>query len=260
MAAQARSASPENMDMDMDMDMDGDLDSLDTDGSDTPDAKTFDEVYNSDAQIYVWSGPDHSFEIREKLHLEFKQQPLRNVTLAGDVDGQADLSDRITLVYITKFYHDDYDFAMYVKGGKNMAAFMGGTFAKKRYEGPYFATPVSLYSAADILRTKSAPYKHDKVGRTESLGKRFRYLYESAKLAWDRLEYDHGRDRELHRRVDSEERGKEADKEYNGMEEWLRRDSTQDSSPTEGAVCAAENAFAMEDDGDGGEAMEEEDL
>ena len=46
------------------------------------------------------------------------------------------------MIYITGFFTDDIDFALYVKGLENMTALSKGTIGAKCYNGPCFATPV----------------------------------------------------------------------------------------------------------------------
>jgi hypothetical protein len=68
--------------------------------------------------------------------------PLKNPSLAHDTSGQQDLTQEITLIYITGFFTDNIDFALYVKGLENMTALSKGTIGSKCYNGPCFATPV----------------------------------------------------------------------------------------------------------------------
>jgi hypothetical protein len=68
--------------------------------------------------------------------------PFKNPSLAQDTAGYQDLTQEITLIYITGFFTDVIDFALYVKGLKNMTSLSKGTFGAKCYDGPCFATPV----------------------------------------------------------------------------------------------------------------------
>jgi hypothetical protein len=215
-------------------DSEGDRISADSDVSDARDMKTFDELFNSDSEIQVWTGVDDRLEIRQKLELEFKQQPLRNVTFANDVEAQADPTHKISVIYITNFYVDNIDFCMYVKGRKNITSLVGGTFTQDRYDGPYFGTPVRLHDVDEVLFTRAVPFHTEKVSRRETKGKRFRYLYETAKLAWDRLEYDPERDSELRRNIGSDETRVDGAEEGDDVEDGARRDSAQDASGSRG--------------------------
>ncbi|KAF2266361.1 hypothetical protein CC78DRAFT_578398 [Lojkania enalia] len=190
---------------DEDFDSDAALRSNDSD-DDAPEAKSFQGIYESGCDIYTWSGSDHRFDIRGKLDFEFRFKPLSNTTMEDDAATQADISHRLALIYITDFFTNGVDFCMYVKGQANIARLMGGTFGAKPYNGPFFATPVEMHERDEILGGNSLTSMLDRVSRTETKGMRFKYLYDTCYLAWERLDYDADKDARLRRAASEEAR------------------------------------------------------
>jgi len=160
-----------------------------------PEPEEFEALYDSRSTIWIYrcvcmidspllsidadhatthSGSDSDFQLRHKLSLEFDDTPLTNPMLALDVNGQQDLTHNITLIYITEFFTDCADFAFYVKGLKNMTEFSKGTFSKKAYDGPCFATPVLGFNLTEIFEKTGQSYVFDLVSRTETKGLRWR--------------------------------------------------------------------------------------
>ncbi|KAF2794965.1 hypothetical protein K505DRAFT_303040 [Melanomma pulvis-pyrius CBS 109.77] len=170
-----------------------------------PEPKEFGVLFDSTSNIIIFSGSDPHFHLRHRLGLEFDDTPLRNPELARDTDGQRDLTQNITLIYITRFFTDRVDFALYIKGIKNMTEFSKGTFSKKAYVGPCFATPVMGYECEDLFNdAKLITTRLDTVSRTETKGLRWRYYYETARRAWDMLEFDWEKFRERQRMEERE--------------------------------------------------------
>lgn len=67
------------------------------------------------------------------------------------------------------------DFALYIKGLKNMTEFSKGTFSKKAYDGACFATPVIGYDLEDIFDDANvSASRFETVNRTETKGLRWR--------------------------------------------------------------------------------------
>ncbi|PSN60660.1 hypothetical protein BS50DRAFT_593748 [Corynespora cassiicola Philippines] len=187
-----------------------------------PVPREFEEMYrNETSNIYVFSGGDHSFEIRDKLDLEFKHAPLNNPMLELDVEAKNELSQHMTMVYMMGFFNDDTDFAFYYRGLKNIQAFMGGTFTSAAYRGPCFATPVVVHTGKDILQgTGLEVSQFNKVNRTETKGARWRYLYETARIVWEKLAFDE----EKKKLIDAlEDRGEAAQRDDEEEEEEERR-------------------------------------
>lgn len=115
------------------------------------------------------------------------------------------MANHVTLVFITGFFDDHCDFAFYVRGTKNTSSFLAGTFGKKCWDGPSFATPLIVYNAREVF-TGSGIHanKFEKVTRHDTKGIRWKYLYESAVAAWDALEFDWGKHRDIEARAAAE--------------------------------------------------------
>lgn len=138
------------------------------------------------------SGSDQEYRLREKLNLEWRLTPLLNPRLVDDIDGQLDMTQRITLVYITEFFTDGMDFIYYIRGGVNMSKFLAGTFSGKPYDAPCFATPCAVFNAQEFFSSAGLDMiMFETVPKTQTKGLRWRYLYESAVKAWEKLEFDH---------------------------------------------------------------------
>jgi hypothetical protein len=153
----------------------------------------------------VVSGGDSKFHIRNRLDLEFKWEALKN--LEHVPTSQHDLNSphphQITVLYITSFFDDSKDFAMYVVGLKKISRFMLGTFLKKAYDGDFFATPCIDLHPDELFYGEVKTTAHDVVPRTETMGIRWKYLYETARAAWEKMSFDEEAFRKLEEEAES---------------------------------------------------------
>ncbi|KAF2832118.1 hypothetical protein CC86DRAFT_400894 [Ophiobolus disseminans] len=96
------------------------------------------------------------------------------------------------IVYIKNFFTDGRDFAYYIVGRLNWTSFFKGTFGMQAWGGPLNATPMLTYTwdflsggaddedeSYEVLQTHSP---------TENL--RWKYLFETARIAWSKLIID----------------------------------------------------------------------
>ncbi|KAJ4301201.1 hypothetical protein N0V90_003292 [Kalmusia sp. IMI 367209] len=147
-------------------------------------------LLRSDAQIWVWTGCDKKKGIVDKLEVEWSLVPFINPRLLEDVDGINDKTNRMAFVFIKGFFTDGTNFLYVVKGYKNLANFLKLTFSGKAYNDPCFATPMTVFEVRNLAKSKSADTcTFERVGKTETLGLRWKYLYESALAAWYKLEF-----------------------------------------------------------------------
>ncbi|KAF2683463.1 hypothetical protein K458DRAFT_404999 [Lentithecium fluviatile CBS 122367] len=195
----------------------------------------------SDAEIYTFSGADHQSEIRIKLDEEFENTPLVNNRLVEDIEGEADLTHRLTLVYITDFFKDGSDFLYYVKGAANMSKFLLGTFGGKPYDRPCFASPMVVYDADEIFTSMGLDmFASDRVSKTDTKGIRWKYLYASGIKAWEKLRFSEEKLEAIRKRneeFDKEEalRKRQAERELSDSETLFTSDTGDD-----GEIAASE--------------------
>ena len=123
---------------------------------------------------------------------EFKDLPYRNEQFENDPNSQLEDRSMISIIYIENFFIDGRDFAYYIIGRVNVTAFLGGMFGMQVYDGPLTATPMMSYNR-DILSGENVddPYG-GKVLRSHSPTERikWKYLFETARLAWSKLQID----------------------------------------------------------------------
>lgn len=139
---------------------------------------------------------DHSSELLDKIKWERCLAPYR----IPDFESYPASQHQATIVYISNFTVDGIAFAYYIQDAAHRRSFLAGTFGMQAYDGPMFATPVVLHTRADLLggdkvkpmyetHEKSRVSKHE--SKTETL--RWRYLYETARLAWSKMVFDTNR-------------------------------------------------------------------
>ncbi|KAJ4344732.1 uncharacterized protein N0V89_012476 [Didymosphaeria variabile] len=150
-----------------------------------------DALLKSKSKIIFWTGCDPKHKLFEKLAYEWSLVPLVNHRSKEDISGLLDKSHRIALVCITGFFDEGGDFVFFVKGYKNLANFLKLTFSGRAYDDPCFATSLSVFSFQQLIDTPGLECLATHcVGKTETKGLRWRYLYKSAVNAWDKLEFD----------------------------------------------------------------------
>ena len=100
------------------------------------------------------------------------------------------ISVGIICVYITNFFGDNLHFAYYVQGRANVTAFTGATLSKQRYRGACFATPMLQSGFEEVMAAAKGGAVFNKVTREETWGLRWKFFYETARAAWEQLEYE----------------------------------------------------------------------
>ena len=148
---------------------------------------------------------DRRSELMTKLRWERSNAPFRDYNLdsAAPSDGQA------CFVYIRDFTMDGIDFAYYIRGAAHRTSFLSGTFGMQAYNGAMLATPVILYRRSELLLCQGVnllqpgSHRHCRVTKhgAEIEKLRWRYLYETARLAWSELVFDPKRYDMVKRRV-----------------------------------------------------------
>lgn len=138
---------------------------------------------------------DSTFEILTKLHLEWLHVPYFNPDCDAHPQENRGSDRKACIVYIQHFTTDGLDFAYYICGAANLTKFLAGTFGMQAYGGPLFGTPIVLHSKEDLLSGNNV-FRHEKGGsrvckhgpQTERL--RWRYLFETARLVWSKMEFN----------------------------------------------------------------------
>lgn len=198
------------------------------------------------------SGSDQESEIRIKLELEWESVPLVNNRLLEDIEGRTDITSRLTLVYIAGFFTDGCDFLYYVKGGVNMSRFLLGTFSGKPYDKPCFATPAIVFDVDELVNSIGVDtFKLERVSKNESKGIRWKYLYESAVKAWEKLSWDEEKLEAIRKRNDEYD---DRTLETSGSESQVTSDTGDDvevaaSEPGSPSTARTTPGFKEVDDG-----------
>jgi hypothetical protein len=156
--------------------------------------------------------------------MDFGRFPLQqNPDLALDLPWKLDRSDRLFLIYIEGFFNDGTDFAFLVMGLKYITAFVGKTFSAVGYDGVTFATPIWSWKSSDLCAKVRGSVVSEKVGKRETKGLRWKYLFESGKKAWEKLKVDDEKplldDDKEHIDVEMEEVGTEEKEEEEEKDE-----------------------------------------
>ncbi|KAL5401573.1 hypothetical protein PMIN06_011704 [Paraphaeosphaeria minitans] len=163
------------------------------------------------SKIWFWTGCDKKQKLFEKLSCEWNLAPMVNTHLKEDISGLLDKSNRIVMICITGFFDEGADFVFFVKGYKNLvgdsktglhtfsdcandalqANFLKLTFSGQAYNDPCFATPLQAFTFKKLIESPGLDcLALECVGKTETKGLRWLYLYKSAVNAWNKLEFD----------------------------------------------------------------------
>ncbi|KAI8935990.1 hypothetical protein NX059_007493 [Plenodomus lindquistii] len=102
------------------------------------------------------------------------------------------------LVYISHFTNDNINVAYYVEEA-HFTTFLAGTFGRQAYSGPALITPIGLSTRDDLLNsaTKLVAQSITQLRVTKRSAPmetvRWRYLFETARIQWSKLRFDHSR-------------------------------------------------------------------
>jgi hypothetical protein len=95
--------------------------------------------------------------------------------------------DSIFCVYIHRFFTNKSDFAYYIRGKDNILRASNELGIKKAYDGPIYATLPSSWDALFSDNDEDASFSD---WRSEAKSIMFRYLFETGKLAWAKMDFD----------------------------------------------------------------------
>ena len=119
----------------------------------------------------------------DPLDEEFEQLPYKHSDgpdLAMDGECRATI-----IVCVTDFFEDGRDFAYYISRQEDIGAFIAGINGMQAYGGPLVATPIFIVDHDQLRKS------HRLVGKQSSVDlARWKYLYETARIAWSRLIID----------------------------------------------------------------------
>ncbi|KAF1973952.1 hypothetical protein BU23DRAFT_553627 [Bimuria novae-zelandiae CBS 107.79] len=80
--------------------------------------------------------------------------------------------------------------------------FLRMTFSGRAYDDPCFATPMRYFDLKQLLQTPHLECtSYDLVSKNETKGIRWKYLYQSAVNAWNKLEYDKQKDSRINEKT-----------------------------------------------------------
>ncbi|KAF2015959.1 hypothetical protein BU24DRAFT_492141 [Aaosphaeria arxii CBS 175.79] len=150
--------------------------------------REFEELYNSEqGHINIWSGIDNNFDIREKLHDEFRWLRVGNKSIDIDAYTQETSDHALLVIYINDFFRDGRDFVVYIKGKRNVSNMLAGVFARKAFSGHCFATPIVINNEAEIFSKAKAFSGYETVSRSDTKGVPWKYYYHTARAAFENL-------------------------------------------------------------------------
>jgi hypothetical protein len=95
--------------------------------------------------------------------------------------------DSIYCVYIHRFFTNKSDFAYYIRGRDNIVRASNELAIKKAYDGPVYATLPSSWQSLLSDNDEDASFSDS---RSEVNSMMFRYLFETGKLAWAKMDFD----------------------------------------------------------------------
>jgi hypothetical protein len=95
--------------------------------------------------------------------------------------------DPIFCVYIHRFFTNKSDFAYYVRGKDNILRASNELAMKKAFDGPIYATLPSSWQSLFSDNDEDASFSDS---RSEAMSVMFRYLFETGKLAWAKMDFD----------------------------------------------------------------------
>ncbi|KAJ4361554.1 hypothetical protein N0V95_001806 [Ascochyta clinopodiicola] len=110
-----------------------------------------------------------------------------------DPESQYDPNDRICCVYIHNFFSNGTSLVYYIGGTRNVEMFLGGMHGMQAFNGPllFAVSPSSLSYIVESINFSATPGN-----RTERLAKdrtpfgrnKWRYIYETGRLAWSKAD------------------------------------------------------------------------
>ncbi|KAF2854577.1 hypothetical protein T440DRAFT_514476 [Plenodomus tracheiphilus IPT5] len=162
--------------------------------SETTRPRDYQEAINQKfCQIWVLHANDQNAQMINKLLREQRWAPY-----AVPVPQIEPKPMRACVVFITHFTNDNINIAYYIEE-THVTRFLVGTFGMQAYNGSALITPItftsrdSLFSSAGKV-SQSSPAQMRVTKNDAQLEKvRWRYLYETARIQWAKLEFVHTR-------------------------------------------------------------------
>jgi hypothetical protein len=115
----------------------------------------------------------------------------------------ADIDDhgrQIVVLYLLKFSTNDMSFAVLIKDASNIAKLTRNAYGTRPHEGKSFCTACSNQDEHDLFEGESSNVL-DYVSRSELGGARHKYHFETAVVAWSRVEVEETNDVEMDDRI-----------------------------------------------------------
>ena len=130
------------------------------------------------------------------------EDPFTQTQYYTDAEVLHDPNIRICFIFISNFFDDQTNLICYIRGTNNLKMFLGGMYGMQAFNGPLLFA-VSPYDSSRILqyiKGISLPRGHkDRVIKSNAqlpLNK-WRYIYETGRLAWEKSEVDLEKTKEL---------------------------------------------------------------
>jgi hypothetical protein len=123
---------------------------------------------------------------------DFNQLPYVNDQFDSDAHSRYDDGALFSIVFIEDFFTDGRDFAYYVVGRPNVTAFVHGVFGMQAYNGPLTATPMLSHGSEILNDFRLLDAFGGKIQRSHSRMEKvkWKYVFETARLAWSKLRVD----------------------------------------------------------------------
>ncbi|KAF2255441.1 hypothetical protein BU26DRAFT_515156 [Trematosphaeria pertusa] len=137
---------------------------------------------------------------------------------------------------------------------------MAGTFSGKPYDSPCFATPCTVFNAQELFNSAGLDsIQFGRVDKKETKGLRWKYLYESAVKAWEKLEFDYDKLQGIKTKIDPERQclsssyAEEGDLESPAGEEHVEVPASERQSPSTNPTTPASGEPEAQGNGDKGD-------
>lgn len=120
---------------------------------------------------------------------EFEHLPYANEDSNSSADSNPEQRETVAIIYITEFFTNGRDFAYYVLGRTNVSALCAGMLGMEAYYGPLSATPIIIHDHEALQEDRQSVGIGKKMGRSLSRmgAMKWRYLYETGRIAWSKL-------------------------------------------------------------------------
>lgn len=148
-------------------------------------------VYSvADSDLHSYDDPN--LEIIGPIDDEIDELPYHVDGRTTRPDFKLEEGEPVVVVWIEGFFTDGLDFAYYVIGRQYLASFTMGTFNSPAYSGPTIASPIKHFNSELLPRKRTRHGASGIVRRSHGPtgNVKWKYLFETARLAWNRLLID----------------------------------------------------------------------